>query len=343
MNHRTCIVHIGTHKTGTSALQKTLTAGDFCKAGYFFPTKGRLTNDGGHHAAAMEMYKPNYPTGHITALLEELSISSLNAIISSEEFTSAIFYNPGIFTSFLESLGQIFDDIIIICYIRRQEKFLQSNYIQRLKSKFSFTFKDYVFSRLNQNLEEYPLDYTWLTERLEKLEKLAEIRLRSYDGLTKSVIRDFEEVLHLPAAFSMADIRVNETTCLVDAMKKFVAAQLDRKLSQSEEIVLDLIGYPISAMHPQMHSSNQMMLRNHFSRSNKKIAEKWNLPGLVDTPPLSEDNLSLEDVFSRLLPTIVPVLADRMQKEFDAREEAQKLAWERLDIISALEKKCSSS
>jgi len=88
-----CVVHAGTHKTGTTAIQRFL-AGNrerLARAGLYYPVTGLLSAQlPGHHNAAFEVTgDPRFDRagGTLDDVLDELArVRPANACISSEGF-----------------------------------------------------------------------------------------------------------------------------------------------------------------------------------------------------------------------------------------------------------------
>jgi hypothetical protein len=128
------VVHIGTHKTGTSALQKTLArnADRLLKRGVRYLSMGR-EGAAAHHELARALKKRGDKTVW-QKVRKELSESEARInLISSEGFW---FSEPANMKEQLEGVG----DIRIIAYLRRQDRYLQSLYKQAVAGgrKISF-------------------------------------------------------------------------------------------------------------------------------------------------------------------------------------------------------------
>lgn len=88
---RTLHVHVGAHKTGSTALQEFLRdrTAELSAHGMIVPQTGRLAHDQpGHHPLAWEVHGREPDRGLVAALLEEIA-DAPSAVISSEEFEHA--------------------------------------------------------------------------------------------------------------------------------------------------------------------------------------------------------------------------------------------------------------
>ena len=107
---RKCFLHIGTHKTGSTSIQRTLTIcpDNLERHGFFYPYRGRGADFVAHHNIAWEIIgDARYDSRHgtIGALLREIGRSDQNVILSSEDFSIA-FRHLTTFKSFLRDLQQ---------------------------------------------------------------------------------------------------------------------------------------------------------------------------------------------------------------------------------------------
>ncbi len=136
---RILFIHIGFGKTGTSALQKffILNEDKLLSIGIYYPVTGRHTLDAHHYMATA--VRPGGGTGfdtdtsweryleHLADELEHRSESKI--LISSEIFSGKVIFGK------LQLLTQIFSEIRVISYLRRQDDLTMSTYNQWVKSE----------------------------------------------------------------------------------------------------------------------------------------------------------------------------------------------------------------
>lgn len=135
--NRKLIVHIGAHKTGTSSIQQYL-KGNLSELRrinwdlFHKKPEGICSKDGSANAwIDFSGQKDNF-SAHINhKLYAELKKTEGNLIVSSEE----LFWlnKHQVIKSFSRELKKIFDEITIICYLRRQDLHLYSHYLQGFK------------------------------------------------------------------------------------------------------------------------------------------------------------------------------------------------------------------
>jgi hypothetical protein len=133
---KTIYVHIGSHKTGTTALQSffSLNRDILKKNGYLYPGTGKA-----HHPIARELRDINNVNDDVVQrsklrkILNEIENSRCQTIVISSE----AFFQFGCSIQLKQEIEQVLGssvDIKIICYCRRQDHLLQSIYQQMVKS-----------------------------------------------------------------------------------------------------------------------------------------------------------------------------------------------------------------
>ena len=145
MTARTCVLHIGTHKTGTTLLQNFLqwNAAALDRAEIHFPAAGWYGAVPGQHATAWELLDGD--TGEqLQALADELSSTTVrHAVLSSEEF-SLLFDRPDGLRTLVECLQAIGYSIKVLAYVRSQATFAESMFAERIKHSDVRTFSDFL-------------------------------------------------------------------------------------------------------------------------------------------------------------------------------------------------------
>lgn len=279
--------------------------------------------------------------GTVDELLAELSQSEEDVILSSEEFTSAIVHNIDGFKDFVKKLRQIFPQVVIVIYLRSQAAFLRSNYFERLKSGLPLSFEEYVRCRLHSNLSEFPLDYTELLGSFSNIEGI-EVIVRPYDAVSCGYApADFLEILGMsPGEFGPAIVH-NAEQSATESLILFYQNQRGRPITESERAAIGMAFEGFSPAPLRIAKTTSIAVRSHFGESNKKVAERYGLPDLIQVSDDPRDTgPPVEGIFSPEFLSVIDVIAmlnDRLGLTHEALATAQGLAFERYDTIRKLE------
>ncbi len=198
----TLYLHIGTYKTGTTSIQKYCTAqkDKLLNAGLRYITAGPKL--AAANALAQAILSDNAP--RLTRILNYIESQSGpgDRLLSAEQFgllhparlrdaAGPVLLRPG-------------EEIVILCYLRRQDEFLEAMYLQRFYAgRISMSFAEYIRTGAEgMNANYKPLLDLWQATFPE-----AEIRVRPYqraqlrDG---DVVADFFELIGLSAHYDPA-------------------------------------------------------------------------------------------------------------------------------------------
>ncbi len=357
---RRCYLHIGTHKTGTSSIQRSLTQASLTEAGFYFPDTGKWTADSGHHGLASAVASIQYDA-LVDSLVEEISLVQHHVILSSEEFTHMLWRNPQRFQRLVDRLLTVVDDVTVILYLRRQADYIESNYLERLKSRFVLGFSSYAFARIHEDLAEFPLDYRRLIDMLDRVQNVT-IDVRAYDGIRQSgALADFLLAIDWPADHPVEERRINESLPIVESLKNFCRAQLNRALSDAEERAIELIALSLPA-RPHMDLRTRRHLIQEFDASNRELADRFPLTPLVEAIPEAQGfgawtglgdgapphlasmwQVTLDHLFSRTFFGIVQAVSQRLWSTHSALAEQQTIAQGQHTQIATLQQALSET
>lgn len=208
-------LHIGTHKTGTTYLQRVLFANraKLLSSGYLYPESAiqspLLT---GHHFLPWALEPNNTNKKNATAshrawesLLEEVdSHPGKKIITSSEEFCSL---QPPSIRKIAELLSGF--DVRILVYLRRQDHFLLSMFSEQAK-KGSYAKPVEVLARQKERFDYYAMLEAWA--QVFGQNKLT-VRVYENQQMTNGLLPDFFESTGIGAAaesFVLADQTFNK-------------------------------------------------------------------------------------------------------------------------------------
>lgn len=282
------IIHIGTFKTGTTALQKYLASQRdrlLNDCGLLFPRSAEIPA-GGHHNLIYEVvgsWKYTPARGGFHELEQEIAKGSPDRIlISAENLSSYALGNRSVaprFGAFAQKVGA---SVKVVCYVRPQWEYIDSYYSQGVKSGYTTcSFQDFVESALGEDLYRYD-------RVLKPWEPIAdEVVVKPYPGRT--LIEDFCNVVGI-AGPTPVDINHvggrNERfgAKRVEFMRRFGAALERAKLPFRTRIPLairvrDVIAVSSIGDVPFTGLSNETVARihDHFLPSNKLLSDRFNM------------------------------------------------------------------
>lgn len=193
------VLHIGTHKTGTSTLQSVLTraAPRLAERGVSYVAAGR-ENRIAHHPLAWGL-RGRYSTGMEVWEGARAEINASTApiqVLSTEGFW---YEDPAEVKRQLAFAGEV----RIVAYLRRQDAFLQSLYKQAVSSGRKTNFQDWL-SEFG-----YRGDYLTVIDRWADAFGRDAIVVRPYErgSSTIDVVDDFFALVGLDPADTIADIK----------------------------------------------------------------------------------------------------------------------------------------
>jgi hypothetical protein len=130
-HERTCIIHAGGHKTGTSSLQAYLAANRkrLLKQGYLIPNTG--LSSGNHHRLVKNLAGTPIAPWHASYgddFAEELKRSDHDHIIISSEGIEALFRDGPVFSELMRSFGSLGYHVRFVYYVRNLPQLMNSRY-----------------------------------------------------------------------------------------------------------------------------------------------------------------------------------------------------------------------
>lgn len=344
---RRCIIHAGTHKTGTKSIQLTLArhSAILSRAGYLFPQTGRSNPLTGHHNIAFGLHnfdRVDPGLGTTDELLEEIAASDLDVILSSEEFVYALYCNPENFRDFVDRVAALCPRVSILLYLRKQQDLIRSNYFERLKYGATFTFEDYLRQRL-AGFNEFELNYSKLLSAANSVSG-AELTVRSYDAVSQGkVVADFFKVLRIPSREMRLDVCVNVEAPLGETFLTYYQNRMGRPATEAELQIIAMILESFPDAKLRMADATLAAVVQKFKRSNNAVAAEWGLHQLTaKTLPAAENSIVIDHIFSDEFPLTVHGLGaywELFNKTQAALEETQNLAIDRFNENEALSRK----
>lgn len=181
------ILHVGTHKTGTTTIQKSFHANRklLAKHGLHYPSMGKVP---GHHGLVTDWVSLppvfHLPEGSAEAwknLVRKTARTNQTVFLSSEEFSRG---HPDmrIDLAKIRTWLDPFDEIRVICTLRDQVSFLQSIYLEISKKKAPVMWATFVRNAIKRCYAAgLFLDYTQLDDHLRSAFAEDEIEYLDYE------------------------------------------------------------------------------------------------------------------------------------------------------------------
>jgi hypothetical protein len=329
---RTCFIHVGTHKTGTTSLQVLLNRHhtDLDNHQYLYPRTGRPPEaPDGHHNIAWEISSDSRfqrKHGAIDDLVDEILAASHNVILSSEDFECSI-HHPAHFRQFIRRLQACHLAVKIVVYFRNHFDYTQSLYLEMLKFGVVKSFNEFVNEILDDGQFRwrdwiFPFCYTNLLTRLRAIEDI-EVIARSYDRPKGgSVIVDCLSVFGLVSDTLGMDtsLRVNVRSNLVDAVGLFYESRKGTPMDGVEHYIIESLFRPLGDRRVDISEESKIRIVERFHDDMLPmdgIAEfdDANSPD-VHLDPI-EESLLMERVFSSDLPDQIATIARVFRTEHE--------------------------
>jgi hypothetical protein len=308
-------LHIGTHKTGTTAIQQALSihAADLVNANYIVPHTGRIAPQSGHHNIAWEIsgderFQSDF--GGIAQLQTELSSSDADVILSSEDFSCAVCRNPGKFKQFVDEMKGWGLRPTIVVYFRNQVGYASSLYKELVRHGLDFDFDAFCQEIISSGQFvwrnwTFPFCYLDFVNKLSALDGTTLV-VRCYDQIEHSAVEDFAQVVGLGTnAIAQTTVRTNMSPPLHFDFKVFYKTLSGYELSTTEAIRIQelLVGtdIPISV-------ENARSIARRFFESNRLLSERFGLAPVFlpsETTRTIDAGLTMESIFSRKYLSVV--------------------------------------
>lgn len=264
-------LHIGTHKTGTSALQTFLSRRReaLAERGVHYIEAGLGSTKAHHELAWAVRGKHNTPLGVWDGVRDEIASSELpNQVISSEAFW---FADPALVK---EALGPV-KELRVVAYLRRQDKYLQSLYKQTVTGGRRTDFESWREGRTSRG------DYLAVVRGWANAFGREAIEIRPYDraGRTVDVVEDFAAIIGIDDPEFLA----KKNRAMHNPSPRRELLELLRALNQLDlEFNHDAFFYPLMKRNPAYARSADLLdaaectaLIAQFAESNRVLEEEF--------------------------------------------------------------------
>jgi hypothetical protein len=281
---RKLFLHVGTHKTGTTALQHYLFSNQesLRSIGWYYPKTGIPHGHiFGHRDLAWSTLRGNSEA--LEDLASELNTlpSELKCVISSEEFE---------FCEHLDSLKARLKqyDVTVVLYLRRQDDLLLSAYSENLRGKSSFAGSLTEFERRMSRQKRF--DYVALCQRWSEAFGYDKLIARIYspaisivDDFCTTLGIDFRQLLIPPKSFANAsiDARLSGAFRMLNQLRKMgldeatgskilnILLEQDKRLKSTPKKVLMTPRERVRYLKRYQESNNEL---SHFYLQGESFA-----------------------------------------------------------------------
>lgn len=300
-----CYVHIGTHKTGTTAIQYFLTENEdaLLKCGLYYPFQGRR---GINHAnIAWELYAPSLSLperGTLKDLGDELHAANAPICCISAEDFEYIGSEPDSIQRLVDTIKGAGYDVRIILFVRPQVDYMEADYAQlavnamfygdtnaepaaSLNAYLDEAIGTGAFQQIGRTLFEYDV----LADAFASVVGLNNVIVRSYRA-GASVIPDFLNIIFdadktpLPALRSVPRAE-NTRASFGDVL------HCQRVDASSHPVLADAVA--VAGHHPFRPFTREIMQRigERFEAANVRLLHRY----AVALPTVSSRRLSFAD------------------------------------------------
>jgi len=277
---RKIILHIGRHKTGTTAIQRFLCSQRelLGSHGLYYPQYG--IRGFGHHNLGASLTRANLERAgesaldlmfeQLSALREEIGGLEQTLIISSEAFQQC---DPAVVRAFFAGF-----DVEVVVYLREPVSYLVSAYAQKIHaSDYTGSLEDFYQSTFSKTY--LPFINDWASVFRRRLTVRVYDRVRLLDG---NVVIDFcQHVLGIDAAvvselYEPEDANPSLTSNLVE-FKRFVNTHSPMPESHARMLYRALAELARTDASGPVPVSKKLIkaVNGGFSRDNRALARYW--------------------------------------------------------------------
>lgn len=278
------LLHIGIHKTGSTAIQRFCWQNRAALAaqGVLYPN-AYITNFGQHALAwALGLHHPKrdhslVPEQVAQGILDEARRSGAKwVIVSSEDFES-------LNDEAVAKLGSLFKDMPakIVVYLRRQDEALLAAYNQRVKS-FVSRFKGTVEELTQKRFVPERFDYWRLTQRWAKIFGDEAMCVRIYDTSRfpeGNIIPDFLSILNLSlegmTTESLRSVNKSVPPLALEILRRSNSKDMTRIVHNALMRKLREASSKYPTERARLPAAAQREFIEQFRESNVLVARKW--------------------------------------------------------------------
>jgi hypothetical protein len=304
---RVCFVHVGTHKTGTTAIQHFLAAnrkllGD---GGLYYPRSGWLSPDlPGHHNVAFELagdasFDP--ALGSLADVVGEFAAAGMPRVCLSSENFEYLHVREDALLALRDAIAAAGYRPQIVAYVRSQDEYAESLFAELVKHGMLATFDSFLADVAEHGLVRYDQAWAFRFDYAKLLDPFAAVFgadamiVRGYrnDAAPESLIQDFLDTVggvERSSAATGAATRSSEnrrltTGGVIEHIFHNTGTWLgdERLTAAGVELVAR---HPLAAGEPfrPLEPGERTRIRARFASQNAAVARRWPSAASITRP-----------------------------------------------------------
>lgn len=308
------ILHVGMHKTGTSALQALLRSRkvELVRQGMLYPDHGQH-HDGAHHGLWHALADRDHAAAFVAEIFGEADAAgaAVDTILLSSELLEKLGADPARRTT-LDTLLDPFESVVVVYFMRNQAEVIQSIFKQWVKDD-AVRLADGPANFLRKHGRN--LYYSKYASWWENTAKKVSVRAARYTGDWNELWADF-------SALTRANLQPIEQSALSNVSMDGQRLKLKHWLNGY--VPRERLDIPINAWLAKnfsndpktslfRHSEDFLTFQSAYRRENQELAQRW---GVID--------LDAGRVRGDYFQTASPVLVARFVRELERDPQTQE-------------------
>jgi hypothetical protein len=315
------ILHIGSHKTGTSAVQRAADdhRNTLLEQGLLYPKTGQW-HDKSHHKWTFALWDEASGPETLERLIAELKAErdllehQADTILLSSEIIEKVPLNPKLVRTLVSLLSQIAEEIECIYFVRRQDLLLESVFKQWVKDaniRLSDPYAGFI------NSQKSKMDYLEVAQTWENLPKVTRMLVRTNALVREPRAAFFETAnLQVPPVPSDKNRIVNPTLDGAKLELKYFLNRLPMEQDQDNAVMTMINRIDTEKEILALFSDEaRLQLMEEFRPKNDQLATQYEVEPFDETMP--ERSRMIAPLTGRMLHAL-------MEQMY---EEDRKLTW----------------
>lgn len=274
-------LHIGQQKTGSTTIQKFFEVNrkKLLKNGYIYPQSLGYDKQFDIYKRIDELMDSN--SNLHKSFFKELKKSNCQKLIISEENVFTL--RDELLDKVTYFLNKYFEDVTLICYLRRQYDQAASLYQEVVKGKVHLKYNKWIQKKLKQGY----YDYNYVLKRWEDRMPSAKVIARPFSNLIDGDIRkDILEAIHFSQNSDLNfDEKYNYKNTGIDTLSieilrvsnGYIKKGKVDDIEKFRKKIRDFVFARKFDKKLQLHHNQKMELWKSFYESNKILVEKYHI------------------------------------------------------------------